>query len=190
MEEIITWIEETWSKWAQDNSIECQWINVDEVSFKEIAKYCLHSDKILVTCFNLKMASVLSGLRGKLGIDTPWIFYLHGLASFGCWPLYRWQVGQHLTMKDSFVVSCQRDLAQVRLIFPEIKTHIIPFSLTLPEVIEPKAKGNKKKFAFIGRISSQKNLHRLILATSILSIDFELHIFGERRFLWFSPNGF
>lgn len=186
MEEIITWIEETWSRWAQQSDIQVQWINVDEMSFKDIAKYCLHSDKILVTCFNLKIASVLTGLRSRLGIQTPWIFYLHGLASFACWPLYRWQVGELLTMNDSFVVSCERDLAQVRLVFPDIKTFVIPFSLPLPQKIIPKKKGSKKKFAFIGRISSQKNLHNLIVASSLLENDFELHFFGKED-LYGSP---
>lgn len=190
MEEIITWIELTWSKWSENNSIEYQLINVDEVSFKDIAKYCFHSEKILVTCFNLKIASVLSGLRGRLGINTPWIFYLHGLASFGCWPLYRWKVGELLTQNDVLVGSCQRDLNQVRIVFPKIQTFIIPFSLPLPKVISPKKQGDIKKFAFIGRISSQKNLHRLILAASLLKINFELHFFGKEDFYGSPLMGF
>ncbi|HLW58181.1 MAG TPA: glycosyltransferase [Bacteriovoracaceae bacterium] len=190
MEEIITWIEKTWSKWAQSNSIEYQVINVDEISFKDIAKACFHADKILVTCFNLKIANVLSGLRGKLGINAPWIFYLHGLASFGCWPLYRWKVGELLTLQDVFIGSCQRDLEQVRIVFPEIKTFIIPFSLPLPQTIAPKRKGNKKKFAFIGRISSQKNLHRLLLAAALLKDEFELHFFGKEDFYGSPLMGF
>lgn len=179
MEEIITWIENSWVTWSKSHSVNFELINIDETSFKDIAKLAFSADKIVVTCFNIKMANVLSGLRGKLSLNIPWIFYLHGLASFGCWPLYRWEVGNLLTNKDVFVVSCNRDLNQVRVIFPDIPTFVIPFSLPLPEVIRPFKKGPVKKFAFIGRISSQKNLHSLIQAASLLSSDFELHFFGK-----------
>ena len=190
MQEIITWIEEVWVKWSDSRSVDCQWINVDETNFKEIAKHCLHSDKIIITCFNLKMASVLAGLRGKLSINTPWIFYLHGLASFGCWPLYRWNVGELLNSNDVFVGSCQRDVSQVRIVFPTIKTFIIPFSLPLPSHIKSKPKPKIKKLAFIGRISSQKNLHGLIIAASLLQQDFELHFFGKEDFYGSPLMGF
>jgi len=190
MQEIITWIEDIWSKWSDSRSVECHWINVDETPFKDIAKLCLHSDKIIITCFNLKIASVLSGLRGRLSINSPWIFYLHGLASFGCWPLYRWNVGQHLNSQDIFVGSCQRDLAQVRIVFSDIKTFIVPFSLPLPEKIIPKPKSAIKKFAFIGRISSQKNLHGLITSASLLKENFELHFFGKEDFYGSPLMGF
>lgn len=182
MQEIITWIEEIWIKWSISRSVEYKWINVDETSFKDIAKECLHSDKIIVTCFNLKIASVLSGVRGKLSINTPWIFYLHGLASFGCWPLYRWNVGELLNSNDIFIGSCKRDLSQVRVVFPEIKTFIIPFSLPLPIKISAKVKAQIKKFAFIGRISSQKNLHAILTAASLLKDNYELHFFGKEDF--------
>lgn len=190
MQEIITWIEEIWVKWSDSRSVECQWINIDEANFKDIAKHCLHSDKIIVTCFNLKMASVLTGLRDKLSINTPWIFYLHGLASFGCWPLYRWKVGELLNSNDIFVGSCQRDLSQVRIVFPTIKTLVVPFSLPLPLRIQSKPKPPIKKFAFIGRISSQKNLHGLITAASLLQEDFELHFFGKEDFYGSPLMGF
>lgn len=190
MQEIITWIEDIWSKWSDSRSVECHWVNVDETPFKDIAKLCLHSDKIIVTCFNLKIASILSGLRDKLSINSPWIFYLHGLASFGCWPLYRWNVGQHLTSQDVFVGSCERDLVQVRIVFPDIKTFIVPFSLPLPTKIAPKPKPTVKKFAFIGRISSQKNLHTLITSASLLKENFELHFFGKEDFYGSPLMGF
>lgn len=179
MEEIITWIENSWVKWSESHYVNFELINIDETSFKDIAKMAFNADKIIITCFNLKMANVLAGLRGKLSLNTPWVFYLHGLASFGCWPLYRWEVGTLLTNKDVFVASCNRDLNQVSVIFPDIKTFIAPFSLPLPEKIKPFKKNAVKKFAFIGRISSQKNLHSLIQASSLLSVDFELHFFGK-----------
>lgn len=190
MEEIITWIENTWIDWAKLNKTHYEFVNVDEVGFKDIAKLAFNADKIIVTCFNLKIANTLSGLRGKLSLNTPWIFYLHGLASFGCWPLFRWDVGHLLTHKDVFVGSCKRDLDQVRVVFPDIKTFIIPFSLPLPENISQKPSSHKKKFAFIGRLSSQKNLHSLITAASLLKSDFELHFFGKEDYYGSPLMGF
>jgi glycosyltransferase involved in cell wall biosynthesis len=184
MEEIISWIEKSWEKWAIRREISFKIINVDDSSFAEFTKAALTSDLIVVTCFNASIASFLTPLRGKLSLPTPWIFYLHGLASFGCWPLFQWKVGQSLTSKDAFVGSCSRDQDQFNLVFKNIPCRVIPFGLHEEKDLSPKAKSPIRKFVFIGRITSQKNLHSLILALSILKnhwsdSNWEMHFFGK-----------
>ncbi len=184
MEEIISWIEKSWVKWAIQREISYKIINVDESTFVEFTKAALVSDLIVVTCFNTSIASFLTPLRSKLSLPTPWVFYLHGLASFGCWPLFQWKVGQSLTSRDTFIGSCNRDRDQFNLVFQNIPCSIIPFSLHSEKALSPKAQNPIRKFVFIGRITSQKNLHSLILALSILKTkwsysDWEMHFFGK-----------
>src|SRR5690606_10908651 len=85
MQEIITWIESTWTSWAKDQSISYEVLNVDDVDFSTVAKNALTSELIVVTCFNVPIARSLYLIRAQLQIQSPWCFYLHGLASFGLW---------------------------------------------------------------------------------------------------------
>lgn len=184
MEEIISWIEKSWEKWASQREISYKIINVDDSSFREFTKAALVSDLIVVTCFNTSIASFLSPIRSKLFLPTPWVFYLHGLASFGCWPLFQWKVGQSLTSKDTFIGSCTRDRDQFKLVFKNISCSIIPFGLHAEKALSPKVKNPVRKFVFIGRITSQKNLHSLITALFILKThwgdaNWEMHFFGK-----------
>lgn len=179
MEEIITWIETSWETWSKERGLSCKIINVDDFGLKPFIKEALISDFIIVTCFNVSIASYLFPLR-TLSIQTPWIFYLHGLASFGSWPLFHWKIGQQLTTKDVFIASCNRDKEQFRLIFKNIHCEVIPFGMMEENILPYKKNSLISKLAFIGRISSQKNLHTLLLALHLLKdSNWEMHFFGK-----------
>ena len=121
MEEIIVWIENSWMEWARERNIPCQLIMAEDAALSEVARHALSSNFIVVTCFNTSVASVLRGSREKLGIQVPWVYYLHGLASFGLWPLYHWEIGKLLTTNDIFIGSCKRDKDQFQLALQNVE---------------------------------------------------------------------
>lgn len=184
MEEIISWIETIWKNWAIKRNIFFKIINVDDNHFSDLVKSAMQSEAIVVTCFNTSISNSLYSLRKKLSINVPWIFYIHGLASFGSWPLFYWKIGQLLTTKDIFIGSCQRDKDQFKLIFKNLEHQVIPFGLLENSIARSKTSTEKRKFSFIGRISSQKNLHTLLFSLSILKklykdSSWEMHFFGK-----------
>ncbi len=179
MEEIITWIEDSWKKWAAERSYECHFFMAEDTSLNQFVKAGIKSEFIVVTCFNSPISQVLKGFRGSLSIQTPWVYYLHGLASFGCWPLFNWGIGELINTHDLFIGSCSRDKKQFELIFKNIDCRIIPFSLDVKKNIPQRNSSQIIRLAFIGRISSQKNLHTLLVAASQLKKKFELHFFGK-----------
>ncbi|MES2528174.1 MAG: glycosyltransferase [Bdellovibrionota bacterium] len=179
MEEIITWIEDSWKRWAFERGYECHFFMAEDTNLNQFAKAGLKSEFIVVTCFNSPISRALKGIRGSLGIQTPWVYYLHGLASFGCWPLFNWGIGDLIHTHDLFVGSCSRDKKQFELIFKNIECRIIPFSLNWNKSIPERNQSGTIRLAFIGRISSQKNLHTLLVAASQLKKNFELHFFGK-----------
>lgn len=179
MEEIITWIEDSWKIWAADRGYECHYFMAEDTSLNEFVKAGIKSEFVVVTCFNSPISRVLKGFRGSLGIQTPWVYYLHGLASFGCWPLFNWGIGELINSHDLFIGSCSRDKTQFELIFKNIECRIIPFSLDWKKNIPERKASDTIRLAFIGRISSQKNLHTLLVAVSQVTKKFELHFFGK-----------
>lgn len=179
MEEIITWIEDSWKSWASERKLRCQVFMAEDLNLPEFFKHAVKSDFIVVTCFNIPIARTLKGLRGNIGVQVPWVYYLHGLASFGCWPLFQYGIGELLTTRDLFVGSCHRDKTQFDLVFRNMEARIIPFSLNIKREIPQRRPSGVIKLAFIGRLSSQKNLHTLLVAASQLRQKFELHFFGK-----------
>src|SRR5690606_14264700 len=159
----ITWIESTWTSWAKDQSISYEVLNVDDVDFSTVAKNALTSELIVVTCFNVPIARSLYLIRAQLQIQSPWCFYLHGLASFGLWPLFHWKIGELLTTSDCLVASCKRDINQLSLSLPQASSRVIPFGLDFEASVIPTRMPatSAKSFVYIGRISEQKNLHSL-----------------------------
>lgn len=185
MTEIIPWIEDTWRAWAQGRNMNVTVIDVDAISLGIAFKACLSADLAVVTCFNLKVSKFLTKLRNDLSIDVPFAFYLHNQATIACWPLQQWKLADIMTEADTFIGTCQRDLATMKLCFRNAKSVLIPFSLTkFPRDRKPRHfQSEIRKFTFIGRISAQKNLHTLLWAFSLMkekspSMKWEFHIFG------------
>lgn len=190
MQEIIPAIEQEWLAFSS----EAQLINVDEPErFRGHGRELIEADRIVVTAFNIKMVEALLFIREKLSIDAPWIFYLHNLATIGCWPLFKWGLTKHLKKSDTFISTCQRDKALMESLFQGARVALVPFPF-----VDHKSEGisqefwiddhQVKKIVWVGRISNQKNLHTLILSLSLLKkTNWELHLFGQEDHLG-SPN--
>ena len=100
-------------------------------------------------------------MREKLQIDSPFYFYLHGLATIALWPLERFGVLQLFNANDLFIATCDGDINSMKISFNNARTAKIPFTL-VNTLVPSELRIAKLPFIFIGRISPQKNLDSLI----------------------------
>jgi len=192
MQEIIPFIENAWTSLADEKSLKCETLNVDELPLKELLFKIMTCEKIVITAFNAKMAQVMMTIRTKFNIDTPFIFYIHGFSSLALWPLAEWGLTDLFTDKDCFISSSSRDVAQFK-VSSDHKVFQVPFTVdtTMEEAILDEDK-TMNRFYYVGRISEQKNLHSLIYSFYLAKkaqpqIPMFLDIFGEYDKLG-SPN--
>jgi hypothetical protein len=191
MQEIIPGLEDQWSAYARERAIPLEIINVDDVSrFKDKLPLLLRCQLIVVTAFNLKIVEAITLLRQKMGVDAPLVFYLHNQATIALWPLHFWKIFELLRTSDFFISTSSRDKETFDAVFDDAKSLLVPFSMRGEgEQACPKGK-QSKKFIYVGRLSSQKNLHLLLVAFSLaLKVDpaLELELFGGEDRLG-SPN--
>ncbi|WP_164848539.1 glycosyltransferase [Halobacteriovorax sp. HLS] len=190
MTEIIPGIKQLWQKYCDENSIQLNIINVDETDIKELAGAAFKAERIIISCFNLKISWAFKTIREKLHIDAPISFYVHGMATICLWPLAKWGWDKTLNGRDSFIVSCLKDKLLLERKIPNIKVDIIPFISNASIKKDSKVQGDHLSLYYAGRISQQKNLHTLLLALSVFkksNTNFSLNIFGEEDSLG-SPN--
>ncbi len=189
MTEILPQIKEVWEEMANFGQFELISVNVDnfkEINFKEL----LDCDKVICSAFNLNIVGFLKTFRGQLGVKVPMVFYLHGLATVGLWPLVEFGLWPYLIDQDRFVGTCEGDLNCLKLLDID-HTLLSAFSSSdnLKEL--PPLRGeNIEDLVYIGRLSHQKNLVELIKAFNSLSIDYphlKLHLYGKEDDLD-SPN--
>lgn len=190
MQEIIPMIEHTWARLCYEKKYDLKTIDVDKSSPASCLNDLITSNLIVVTCFNTKIARFIKILREKLKIDTRIIFYLHGLATIGLWPLHRFEVLNLLTSHDIFIGTCDGDIKSLDLTLKNAKSLKVPFTIIdLPQ--DYSEAHSKIPFTFIGRISPQKNLDQLILAYSklddALKANHPLWLYGKEDNLGF-PN--
>lgn len=188
MQEIIPGLEKLWSGVAaQDHQV----ILCEDFDVKRDLIHFLEADIIVVTAFNASVAKVLTVTRETLSIDTPWLFYLHNQATIGLWPLYHWNMGELLRSSDQFISTCSRDAECFNQLFVDKKAVVIPFhyfplALQEGEVGDYNIKSDD--YVFVGRLSSQKNLHTLLISFGFLENQkSQLHFFGQEDGLG-SPN--
>lgn len=188
MQEIIPSLEELWASTASPEH-EVYYFNVDKDQLKDKLPLFLGVQNVFVTCFNLKIARTVELLRERIGIDARFFIELHNMATIACWPFHEWGMGKSFKTSDVFISTCQYDLETLKLVYPEAQQALIPFHATKLDSVEKKSvfKG-KAIFAYVGRISVQKNLHTLLAALSLLkNQDFECHFYGGEDHLG-SPN--
>ena len=191
MEEIIPYIKRLWEDYGQQRGCEVKVITVDEGRPSQFRQELFSCDLIIVSCFNGKMAQWLRIIRDSLGINAPWGFYLHNQATLGLWPLYELKIGELLRQDDIFIGTCEGDKLSLDLCFENIQFFLQPFSSPDVEKIEITPKENILDFVFIGRISRQKNLEKLIEGFDLLikedKREFQLHFYGKEDYLGY-PN--
>lgn len=193
MQEIIPNIERQWQGYAESRSFDISVINVDDKHrFQSTLSKVFTADLIVVTAFNVKIGESITILRGKLGLSTPLVFYLHNQATIACWPLAHWGIVNLFTDKDIFISTCQKDRDTIKAVFSNVRSELIPFYYnedSLHASLPVKVEG--KKFVYIGRISEQKNLHTLLMAFHNLKkkgeLNFTFELYGGEDSLG-SPN--
>lgn len=189
MQEIIPSLEFLWAASASTNKHEVYYFNVDKDDFKQSLPLFLKAQNIFVTCFNLKIAKTLDLLRRRLGIDARLFIELHNMATIACWPFHEWGMGETFKASDVFISTCSYDQEALKLSYPKARVELLPFcALELDQVEAKNIFQSPVVFAYVGRISVQKNLHTLLAALSLLKMqNFECHFYGAEDGLG-SPN--
>jgi radical SAM protein with 4Fe4S-binding SPASM domain len=168
MQEIIPLIENTWNTLCSSNNYDHQIIDVDNSAPSQNLQSLISSDLIVITCFNNTIANYIKVIREQLGIDTRFVFYLHGLATIALWPLQRFQVLHLLTSDDLFIGTCEGDYNSLLLTSCNFNFLKLPFCI--PDYESPtNGTSALRPFVYIGRVSPQKNLGTLIKAYSLLN---------------------
>ncbi|MCR9202940.1 MAG: glycosyltransferase [Halobacteriovoraceae bacterium] len=193
MQEILPHIKNVWTHVSSQKGWDLSSVDVDNTSPTSYRSEIIQADLIVIPAFNARVAQNLVVIRQMLGIQTPWVFYLHNQATIGLWPLFSLGIGDLLHKDDLFVGTCEGDkVALSRSINPAhfVKTYFATQDDL--EVLPPIFKNKEaiKDIVFVGRISSQKNLHSLILAFKKLKRnrpELSLHIYGKEDGLG-SPN--
>ena len=163
MEEIIPFIENTWTDFYNNKSISVEIINVDHIDLRKDLPRLLKADLFIVTCFNLNIVNYIKLIRSKLNISSPLVFYVHGLATIAYWPIQRFGFFDLLDSHDLFIGTCEGDRKSHFLSIENLPFEKHAFSIfdSIPKI---EKFGNNSPFVFIGRISPQKNLIETINA--------------------------
>lgn len=189
MQEVLPSLEKCWPDMAVAHSYEYKLINIDEQPLRSIMSFLIQSDAIVIIAFNETIAKFMKEVRVKMQLPVPFVFHLHGLATISLWPFEHFQIMDALNMGDTFIGTCDGDRKCLDLIFEKSTFQRIPYPyypLELNQQAQPQL-----VFAYIGRLSDQKNIDALIKAYKQLSDDVEncppLFIYGAEDFLG-SPN--
>lgn len=167
--EVSHYIKELYSNF--NNTHEIEEIHVTKKTITKEYKKIIESDIIVVLDHSPETFLSLSHLRETMGCDFRVIFYVLGMASTGMWPLFKWNLGKCLNSSDLFIVSCSRDVKLIKKFVNGANILYQPFSISpytqnifhFPEVKKI------QKLVYIGRLSSQKNIHSMIELIYILN---------------------
>lgn len=189
MQEIIPGIEEVWKEIAKNQKWKITTINVDNERPSKFLETFLTSDLIVCCAFNTQIALFIQLIRKEFHLDQPIVFYLHGLATIGLWPLKRFGIFDLLTTRDIFIGTCAGDLASLNIILNDFKYIQSRFYLLdkLTNHLSKKTSG----FIMVTRLSPQKNIIQAI--ASYLELDntiknnYPLIIYGSEDHLGY-PN--
>lgn len=193
MQEIIPGIVKTWQATAQPKRHQVRVFDVDEKSYAEMMPHLLEANNIVIVCFTHKLISLAVMFRKNFSTDSRYFLYLHNQASIGCWPYQVWGLSPLLRTDDVFISSCRLDAEMMKLSFKNGNVVEIPFLYEHSKKTHGgRASISDPDFTYVGRVSTQKNLHTLIYAFRIFlgvcpEYEGDLLIFGSEDHLD-SPN--
>jgi len=189
MQEIIPSLEFLWAASSKKAKHEVYYFNVDHDNLKNKLPQFLKAQNIFVTCFNLQISKTIQLLRLHLNIDARLVIQIHNMATIACWPFHEWKMGETFRESDVFISTCSYDKETLKLTYPKGRVELIPFcALELEKVSEQKLFNCPTIFAYVGRISVQKNIHTILAALSLLgNKNFEFYLYGAEDNLG-SPN--
>lgn len=159
MQEVLPGIEKCWQMAAEDSKIESKIINVDVEPLREYAKYILQCDMFIIIAFNETISRFMIQVRQTLNTEAPFVLHLYGHATLGLWPQYRFGVLDLMRTNDAFIGTCPGDTKCMSLTSSNALCYEVPYP-HIPLDLTPVIK--EKVFAYVGRISDQKNLDILI----------------------------
>lgn len=170
MQEIIPFIVDS-CKAAEDQNHVVRIVDVDELSLQQFLPDLIQAHQVILSCFTPKIFKLAAFLRHEMSSPARFIIHLHNQATIACWPMRFWGGKELFRKKDIFISSCERDAACLKVTYPDAECAVVPFSLKQylenADAIPPSAE-SEYPLIFIGRISSQKNLHTLLLSLSLL----------------------
>lgn len=183
MQEVLPALERCWQNAADEFRI----INADVDPIRDHVQYLLSCDAFVIIAFNETIARFMRAVRKELQLDIPFIFHLYGHATIAMWPEARFGALELFTKGDVFIGTCPGDLKCMQLSIPDALTLDIPYPYE-EMTDERKMPEHSPVFAYVGRLSDQKNIHVLIEAYSKLpECSLPLFIYGKEDFLG-SPN--
>ncbi|MCB0368301.1 MAG: glycosyltransferase [Bdellovibrionales bacterium] len=194
MEEIIPFIEFSWSQLkAPDVNVET--IFIEETSLSDLLKKAISASHIVLTCFTPEIFRATKFIRFEMKLDVHLIVHLHNQSTISCWPIRFWGDSYLFLESDIFISSCSRDKECLFLTYPKATSYVVPFSYKeyrKKYLIPLLPTADEIPLFYIGRLSSQKNLHTLILSLDLLKrhfplIKWKMSFYGEEDFLG-SPN--
>lgn len=191
MQEVLPSIEKCWEQTAFEIKAESKIINVDLEPLRNFINYLFQCDAIIIIAFNETIARFMREVRATLNLPMPFVLHLYGHASLGLWPQNRFNVLSIMTSGDAFIGTCPGDIKCMKLTGENFLTFDIPYPYFPIEIDSSKLIDDKIKFAYIGRISDQKNIDILIEAYYLLSLENEnlpaFLIYGKEDYFG-SPN--
>jgi glycosyltransferase involved in cell wall biosynthesis len=188
MREVFPAIEECW----QATSTTSRLINLDTDPLREHIHFLMSCDAIIIIAFNETISRFIIQMRKSLNLQIPFVLHLYGYATLACWPLARFGALECFNENDVFIGTCPGDIKCMDLTFKNAITHNIPYPY-VPYEFESRIKVDKKVFAYVGRLSNQKNVDILIKAYNVLCNEFgnndlpPFYIYGEEDHLGW-PN--
>lgn len=189
MQEVLPSLERCWPEAALSHSYEYRLINIDDTPLRSFMSFLFQSEAIVIIAFNETIAKFMREVRSKLKLPIPFVFHLHGLATIGLWPFHHFNLMDSLNQGDVFIGTCEGDRKCLEIIFEEFSFFRIPYPF-YPLELKPQ-ESSQLAYVYIGRISDQKNIHRLIEAYHLLVKEQDqapdLLIYGAEDFLG-SPN--
>lgn len=186
MQEVIPAIEKCWVDSAEITRI----INVDVDPLRMHVEFLMKCEALIIIAFNETISRFIVNIRKKLKLDIPMVLHLYGHATIACWPEYRFGALECFNKGDAFIGTCNGDLMCMEKTFLNAKTYNIPYPYFSIDQKFNQVNG-EKVFAYVGRISDQKNVHLLLMAykefLKISGQDISFYIYGKEDFLG-SPN--
>lgn len=128
--------------------------------------------------------------RKLFNVAPHFIIHLHGEATVGCLQLAG--INSALNNRDLFLMSCQAEQRALSLCYKNARSQVLPYPIAEKPFTKKRLYSDQTILTYAGRISSQKNLHSLLLALQLLrqtnpSLFLKLEIYGSPDSLG-SPN--
>lgn len=168
MQEIIPYIERSWLDCATAER-KVTILNIDELRLDQIIPLALAANHIVLTCFNHKISRIAGFIRCNLKVPINFVIYVHNMATIAFWPFRIWSGEKFFKENDVFISSCENDRNTVKAVLSGAQVVVSPFYLLgAEENYLNKPFSTISDVVYVGRISTQKNLHNLILAYALL----------------------